>query len=49
MDVKCDEKGNVYAACGDGLEIWNPGAVLLGVVDVSGTVATHFFHKFDTS
>ncbi|KAF2661512.1 calcium-dependent phosphotriesterase [Lophiostoma macrostomum CBS 122681] len=30
--VKCDAAGNVYAACGDGLNIWNSAGVLLGKV-----------------
>ena len=30
--VKCDAAGNVYAACGDGLNIWNPAGILLGKV-----------------
>jgi gluconolactonase len=30
--VKCDAAGNVYAACGDGLNIWNSSGVLLGKV-----------------
>jgi gluconolactonase len=37
MDVKCDIDGNVYAGCGDGLEIWNPAGTLLGIVEVPST------------
>jgi gluconolactonase len=32
--VICDAKGNVFAGCGDGVEIWNPGGLLLGVISV---------------
>ncbi|KAF3800796.1 hypothetical protein GCG54_00009467 [Colletotrichum gloeosporioides] len=34
------ENGNVWAACGDGIEIWNNGGSLLGLIKVAGTVTT---------
>ncbi|KAI8245172.1 hypothetical protein K4K55_002594 [Colletotrichum sp. SAR 10_96] len=30
------ENGNVWAACGDGIEIWNNGGSLLGLIKVAG-------------
>lgn len=32
----CDDLGIVYAACGDGVEVWSPGGVALGVIEVPG-------------
>ncbi|KAK1972391.1 calcium-dependent phosphotriesterase [Colletotrichum sublineola] len=37
MHLMC-ENGNVWAACGDGIEIWNSGGSLLGVIQVPGGV-----------
>ncbi|KAK2041349.1 calcium-dependent phosphotriesterase [Colletotrichum somersetense] len=37
MHLIC-ENGNVWAACGDGVEIWNSGGSLLGVIQVPGGV-----------
>ncbi|KAF1732282.1 hypothetical protein CRV24_008476 [Beauveria bassiana] len=37
--IHCDSKGNVYAACGDGVHVWNPSGKLLGnifVDDIAG-------------
>lgn len=34
--IICDSTGNVFAGCGDGVEIWNPGGSLLGVIRVPG-------------
>ncbi|KAI0380133.1 calcium-dependent phosphotriesterase [Hypomontagnella monticulosa] len=34
--VACDSFGNVYATCGDGVEVWSPGGVALGLIAVSG-------------
>jgi hypothetical protein len=34
--IICDSMGNVFAGCGDGVEIWNPGGTLLGVIRVPG-------------
>ncbi len=38
--VRCDVAGNVYASCGDGLEVWNPGGVALGLIEVPGTFSS---------
>jgi gluconolactonase len=32
--LACDAAGNLYAACGDGVEIWSPGGVPLGLIVV---------------
>jgi gluconolactonase len=37
MAIQCDGTGNVYAACGDGLEVWNSEGTLLGIIEVPGT------------
>lgn len=37
--IKVDSKGNVYAGCGDGLNVWNAEGVLLGKVVVDTGVA----------
>ena len=36
--VKCDVHGNVYAGCGDGVNIWNSGGSLIGKVLIEGGV-----------
>ncbi|KAH8912919.1 hypothetical protein BR93DRAFT_922894 [Coniochaeta sp. PMI_546] len=38
--IICDKKGNIFAGCGDGVEIWSPGGTLLGVVTVPAPVST---------
>jgi gluconolactonase len=38
--IICDKSGNVFAGCGDGVEIWNPGGILLGVIAVPGERTT---------
>ncbi|KAF2832634.1 calcium-dependent phosphotriesterase [Ophiobolus disseminans] len=43
--IKCDMHGNVYSGCGDGLNIWSPGGVLLAKVLVGGGVANFCFGK----
>ena len=35
MHLVCED-GNVWAACGDGVEIWSRGGALLGVIKVLG-------------
>ncbi len=32
----CDKKGNLYAACAGGVEVWNPAGSILGVIKVPG-------------
>lgn len=43
--IKCDVHGNVYSGCGDGLNIWSPGGVLLAKVLVSGGIANFCFGR----
>ncbi|KAK8051077.1 hypothetical protein PG993_002462 [Apiospora rasikravindrae] len=43
--VHCDDVGNVYAACGDGIEIWSPGGVPLGLIEVAGGCSNFCFGK----
>lgn len=37
--IKTDKEGNVYAWCGDGVNVWDSEGVLLGKVVVEGGVA----------
>lgn len=41
--IKCDIHGNVYAGCGDGLNVWSPGGTLLFKVLIPGGVANFCF------
>jgi gluconolactonase len=41
--IKCDTKGNVYSGCGDGLNIWSPGGVLLAKILIAGGIANFCF------
>ncbi|KAI1310422.1 hypothetical protein F5Y03DRAFT_39127 [Xylaria venustula] len=34
--VTCDPAGNIYAACADGVEVWNSGGTALGVIKIPG-------------
>jgi gluconolactonase len=43
--IKCDTNGNVYSGCGDGVNVWSPGGVLLGKVLVNGGVANFCFGR----
>ncbi|CAJ2511447.1 Uu.00g070720.m01.CDS01 [Anthostomella pinea] len=43
--IKCDMDGNVYSGCGDGVNVWSPGGVLLGRVIVEGGAANFCFGK----
>ncbi|WQF89768.1 Putative six-bladed beta-propeller, TolB, SMP-30/Gluconolactonase/LRE-like region [Colletotrichum destructivum] len=43
--IKCDVHGNVYSGCGDGLNIWSPGGVLLGKILVQGGAANFCFGR----
>ena len=36
MGVKTDAAGNVFVGCADGVEVWNPGGVLLGIIEILG-------------
>ncbi|RTE71992.1 hypothetical protein BHE90_013606 [Fusarium euwallaceae] len=41
--IKCDTLGNVYSGCGDGINVWSPGGVLLGKIIIAGGVANFCF------
>ncbi|CZT04327.1 related to lactonohydrolase [Rhynchosporium agropyri] len=43
--IECDMDGNVYSGCGDGVAVWCPGGVLLGVIKVNGGAANFCFGK----
>lgn len=43
--IKCDLNGNVYSGCGDGINIWSPGGVLLGRILINGGVANFCFGR----
>ncbi|KAG6000928.1 hypothetical protein E4U21_004879 [Claviceps maximensis] len=43
--IKCDVHGNVYSGCGDGVNIWSAGGVLLGKIIVPGGVANFCFGR----
>lgn len=41
--IKCDQEGNVFSGCGDGIEVWNSAGVLIGRILVEGGVANFCF------
>lgn len=41
IGVHCDSWGNVYAGCGDGIQVWNPSGKLIGKIFV-GTTSANF-------
>ena len=41
--IKCDTEGNVYSGCGDGVNVWNPGGLLIGKILILGGVANFCF------
>lgn len=43
--IKCDMEGNVYSGCGDGVNVWSPGGVLLGRILVEGGAANFCFGR----
>lgn len=43
--IKCDLNGNVYSGCGDGINVWCAGGVLLGIIKVKGGAANFCFGK----
>ncbi|KAK3389358.1 D-lactonohydrolase-like protein-like protein [Podospora didyma] len=47
MGIICDTRGNVYAGCADGVEIFSPGGEILGVIEVPGGVTSLFFGRSD--
>lgn len=43
--IKCDIEGNVYSGCGDGVNVWSPGGVLVGRIVVEGGAANFCFGR----
>lgn len=43
--IKCDVHGNVYAGCGEGINVWSADGVLIGKILVSGGIANFCFGK----
>lgn len=43
--IKCDMEGNVYSGCGDGVNVWSPGGILLGRILVEGGAANFCFGR----
>lgn len=43
--IKCDLEGNVYSGCGDGLNVWSPGGILIGKILLQGGVANFCFGR----
>lgn len=43
--TKCDVNGNVYSGCGDSVNVWSPGGVLLGKILVEGGAANFCFGR----
>lgn len=41
--VHCDTHGNVYAGCGDGIQVWSPAGTLLGKIYLGNTAANFQF------
>lgn len=43
--IKCDVYGNVYAGCGDGINVWNSGGMLVGKILIEGGCANFCFGR----
>ena len=43
--IKCDTEGNVYSGCGDDVNVWSPGGVLLGRILVERGAANFCFGR----
>ncbi|KAL4873856.1 hypothetical protein BDV12DRAFT_182174 [Aspergillus spectabilis] len=43
--IKCDMQGNVYSGCGNGLNVWSPGGVLIGKILIPGGVSNFCFAR----
>jgi gluconolactonase len=43
--IKCDEYGNVYSGCGDGIHVWDPEGTLIGKISVTQIAANFCFAK----
>jgi gluconolactonase len=39
--LRCDAVGNVYAACGDGVEVWNAGGRAMGLIEMASECSHH--------
>ena len=47
--IKCDVFGNVYSGCGDGINVWNSGGMLIGKVQIEGGCANLCFWRYGES
>lgn len=43
--IKCDDEGNVYSGCGDGIHVWNREGLLIGKIFVGSVVANFNFAR----
>ncbi|KAI1163730.1 hypothetical protein F5B18DRAFT_618918 [Nemania serpens] len=43
--VTCDPAGNVYAACADGVEVWNSGGTAIGLINIPGVCSSLCFGR----
>ena len=43
--IKQDIYGNVYSGCGDGINVWSPGGVLLGKILIKSGVSNFSFGR----
>lgn len=43
--IKCDERGNVYSGCGDGVHVWDEHGTLLGKIWVGSVVPNFNFAR----
>ncbi|KAI1356263.1 hypothetical protein F5Y01DRAFT_266825 [Xylaria sp. FL0043] len=43
--VTCDPAGNVYAACADGVEVWDSGGTALGLIQLPGICSSLCFGR----
>ena len=43
--IKCDVFGNVYSGCGDGINVWNSGGMLIGKIQIEGGCANFCFGR----
>lgn len=41
--IHCDSNGNVYAGCGDGVQVFNPSGLLIGKIFLGETSANFQF------
>ncbi|GAB7362504.1 hypothetical protein MBLNU230_g2825t1 [Neophaeotheca triangularis] len=43
--IKCDEAGNVYSGCGDGVHVWSPDGTLIGKIRTDTVVGNFNFAR----